>query len=122
MITKIQNIIFSKSKAGNISNQLRLANSIIKAMGCSIDDRSVLAVFNGESIVIRKAKEEAFANKDNIRLLNFAYSVSSGKYMSAKLILPVVWLRTIGVTPENRTVTVQFDEDSKILTIRKDVE
>lgn len=122
MITKIQNITFSKSKAGNISNQLRLASPIIKAMECSMDDRSVLAVFNGESIVIRKAKEDAFANKDNIRLLNFSYSASSGKYMYARLILPVVWLRAIGVTPEDRTVTVQFDEDSKILTIRKDVE
>lgn len=122
MITKIQNVMFVKSKSGSTSTRISIANPIMKGMECSKDERKVLATFNGSAILIQKSDNSAIINDNNARELNLTFFVRSGHYSAARLILPSTWIKAIGVTPENRTVTVQFDEDSKILTIRKDVE
>lgn len=38
---------------------------------------------------------------------------------NTKITLPITILRDMGVTPENREVTLQYNENQKIITIKK---
>lgn len=53
------------------------------------------------------------------RKLNVSYSKSGSGSITSRLAIPIVDLRKMGVTPENRNVTYIFDEKNKQIIIRK---
>lgn len=44
----------------------------------------------------------------------------AGNGRSAKITVPIPWLRKMGITEENRNVIFSFDEETKKLTIEKE--
>lgn len=53
------------------------------------------------------------------RILNVSYSKSGSGSITSRLAIPIVDLRKIGVTPENREVTYIFDEKNEQIIIKK---
>lgn len=51
------------------------------------------------------------------RQLNVSYQKSKSGSMSSRVIVPITWLRELGITEENRKITVKFDDDK--ITIRR---
>ena len=39
--------------------------------------------------------------------------------INAKVTLPITWIRSIGVTAEDREINVEFDEEKKEIIIKK---
>lgn len=53
------------------------------------------------------------------RKLNVSYSKSGSGSITSRLAIPIVDLRKMGVTPENREVTYIFDEENEQIIIKK---
>lgn len=53
------------------------------------------------------------------RRLNVSYSKSGSGSITSRLAIPIVDLRKMGVTPENREVTYIFDEENEQIIIKK---
>lgn len=52
------------------------------------------------------------------RPLNISfYKAGNGK--ASRLTIPIPWLRKMGITEEEKAVMLEFDEENKIITIRK---
>ncbi len=53
------------------------------------------------------------------RKLNVSYSKSGSGSITSRLSIPIVDLRKMGVTPENREVIYFFDEENNQIIIKK---
>ncbi len=53
------------------------------------------------------------------RKLNVSYSKSGSGSITSRLAIPIVDLRKMGVTPENREVIYIFDEENEQIIIKK---
>ena len=53
------------------------------------------------------------------RKLNVSYSKSGSGSLTSRIAIPIVDLRKMGVTPENREVTYIFDEKNQQIIIKK---
>lgn len=53
------------------------------------------------------------------RKLNVSYSKSGSGSLTSRIAIPIVDLRKMGVTPENREVTYIFDEKNEQIIIKK---
>lgn len=53
------------------------------------------------------------------RKLNVSYSKSGSGSITSRLAIPIVDLRKMGVTPENREITYIFDDENKQIIIKK---
>ena len=54
--TRELNLMFAKAGSGSISCRVTIPKPWADALGASPDDRSVVAVFDGEKIIISKKK------------------------------------------------------------------
>lgn len=53
------------------------------------------------------------------RKLNMQFVKSGSGSTTTRLALPITWIRTMGITPEDRQVEVKFNEKSGEITIKK---
>ena len=56
---------------------------------------------------------------DNKRKLNMSFSKSGSCSMYTRISLPITWVRDMGLTQEDKTVVVQYDEHNQTITIKK---
>ena len=54
-----------------------------------------------------------------VRNLKIIFNKSGDGYLSGKLSIPMTWLREMDITPEERNVNVQFDEENEQIIIKK---
>ncbi len=54
------------------------------------------------------------------RKLKVIFSKDGRGATNTKITLPIAYLRLMGVTPEDREVSLEFDEDLKQIIIRKE--
>ena len=53
------------------------------------------------------------------RRLKVLFGKSGSVSLSPKICLPIGWVKSLGVTQENRDVTVLYDEEKQEIVIRK---
>ncbi|MCC0682538.1 AbrB/MazE/SpoVT family DNA-binding domain-containing protein [Clostridioides sp. ES-S-0005-03] len=53
------------------------------------------------------------------RKLNINFSKSGNGYETTKLSIPIIWVRDMGLTQDDRTVVVEYDEHNQTITIKK---
>ena len=56
----------------------------------------------------------------NTRILNIMFSKAGSGSISSKMALPKDWINSMRLSPEDRRVIACFDEDNKIITIKKE--
>ncbi|MCC0642375.1 MULTISPECIES: AbrB/MazE/SpoVT family DNA-binding domain-containing protein [unclassified Clostridioides] len=56
---------------------------------------------------------------DNKRKLNMSFSKSGSGSMYTRISLPITWVRDMGLTQEDKTVVVEYDEHNQTITIKK---
>lgn len=54
-----------------------------------------------------------------VRKLKVNLFKSGSGSVNAKVTLPITWIRDLGVTPEDREVDVEYNEEKKEITIKK---
>lgn len=54
------------------------------------------------------------------RILKILFSKSGNGYPSPKINLPTKWIKDMGVSEENRDVSITYDEEKKEIIIRKE--
>ena len=54
-----------------------------------------------------------------VRKLKVNLFKSGSGSVNAKVTLPITWIRDLGVTPEDREIDVEYDEEKKEIIIRK---
>ena len=53
------------------------------------------------------------------RELKILFGKSGNGYISPRICLPIDWIKKMGISQENREVTVTYDEKSKEIIIKK---
>jgi len=54
------------------------------------------------------------------RVLKILFGKSGSGSLSPKICLPIGWVKSLGVTQENRDVTVVYNEETKEIIIKKE--
>ena len=57
--------------------------------------------------------------KMEARTLRVMFNKDGRGVIGTKITLPITWVRDMGVSPEDRDVNVEYDEEKKEITIKK---
>lgn len=94
------------------SVRISLPKKWISAMGITSEDRGVILSFNKERICMQKQVCQD-QEKEEIKEMKIIFSKVGGNASknatSARLSLPKKWISAMGITPEDRGVTLSFD-------------
>lgn len=120
-IKKVSNISFVDCKT-HINGRISLPESWLKEMNITKEERSIAASFDDNINVIKIYKSSSDSINDGInkRILNVSFpttTIKGKKYISPRWIMPMSWIKALGVSQENRSVEISFDGET--ISIKK---
>ena len=117
--TRLLNVSFAKTTSNGITHIISFPKLWANYMDISKENNAVIAAYENNSIIIKKAYSPCDLSSV-VRRLSISFNSMGNGYYATKLTLPNSWLKDMKITLEDRTLTLTYDSDAQTVIIKKE--